>query len=75
MTLISEIIDEEVMPGKEVPGETEEWQRRFERISPVILARLSKDRPESRTKDEEFFRSLKVSVVKELKKKYKTVSC
>jgi hypothetical protein len=71
MTLISEIIDEEVMPGKEVPGETEEWQRRFERISPVILARLSNDRPESRPKDEEFFRSLKVLVVKELKKKYK----
>lgn len=71
MTLTSEMINEEVMPGKEAPEETEEWQRRFERISPVILARLSKDRPESRRKDEEFFRSLRVSVVKELKKKYK----
>lgn len=74
MTLASEMVDEEVMPGQKASEETEKWQNRFERLSPVLLARLSKDRPESRTKDEEFFRSLKILAVKRLKKKFKLLN-
>ncbi len=71
MTLASEIIDEEVVLGEEISEETEDWRNRFDRVSPVLFARLRKDRPESRTKDEVFFRSLRLSVVKDLKRRFK----
>jgi hypothetical protein len=71
MTLASEMVNEEVIRGEEVFVETEEWRNRFDRVSPVLFARLRKDRPERRTKDENFFRSLRLSVVKNLKKRFK----
>ncbi len=74
MTLASEMIAEEVIPGEGAFEKTQEWQKRFERLSPILLARLSKDRPESRTKDQEFFRSLKLLAVKNLKKKFKLLN-
>jgi len=74
MTLASEMVDEEVIPSEEASEETEKWQNMFDRLSPILLARLSKDRPESRTKDQEFFRSLKLLAVKNLKKKFKLLN-
>ena len=74
MTLASEMINEEVIPGEEVNKETEKWQKSFERLAPVLLSRLSMDRPASRTKDQEFFRSLKLLAVTNLKKKFKLLN-
>jgi hypothetical protein len=71
LTLISDIIEENVIPGEEIFLKTEEWQDKFARISPVFLARLSKDRPESRTKDQDFFRSVKIVVVANLNKTFR----
>ena len=71
LTLASEIIDEDVIPGEELIQESEEWQNRSRRISPVLLARLSKDRPESGTKDQDFFRSVKIVVVENLNKTFR----
>ena len=70
MTLASEMINEEVMHGEEVNKETEKWQKNFKRLAPVLLSRLSMDRPASRTKDQEFFKSLKLLAVTNLKKKF-----
>jgi hypothetical protein len=74
MTLASEMINEEVMPGEEVNKETEKWQKNLERLAPVLLSRLSMDRPASRTKDQKFFRSLKLLAVTNLKKKFKLLN-
>ncbi len=74
MTLASEIINEEVIPGEKVNKETEKWQKCFERLAPVLLSRLSMDRPASRTKDQEFFRSLKLLAVTNLKNNFKLLS-
>lgn len=71
LTLASEIIDEDVIPGEELIQKSEEWQNRFKKISPVLLARLSKDRPESRTKDQDFFRFVKIDVVANLNKTFR----
>lgn len=71
LTLVSEIIDEDVFPGEELIQKSEEWQNRFRKISPVLLARLSKDRPESRAKDQDFLRSVKIVVVANLNKTFK----
>lgn len=74
MTLASEMINEEVILGEEVNKETEKWQKSFEKLAPVLLSRLSMDRPASRTKDREFFRSLKLLAVTNLKKKFKLLN-
>ncbi|MEA3361072.1 MAG: DUF3883 domain-containing protein [Thermodesulfobacteriota bacterium] len=74
MTLASEMINEEVIPGGKVNKETEKWQKNFESLAPVLLSRLSMDRPASRTKDQEFFRSLKILAVTNLKKKFKLLN-
>lgn len=70
MTLASEMINEEVMHGEEVNKKTEKWQKNFERLAPVLLSRLSMDRPANLKKDQEFFRSLKLLAVTNLKKKF-----
>ena len=71
LTLASEIIDEEVNPGQILNQESEEWQNKFNKISPVLLARLSKDRPEGRDNDQDFFRSVKIVVVTNLNKTFR----
>lgn len=71
LTLVSEIIDEDVIPEEELIQKSEEWQSRFKRISPILLARLSKDRPEIRIKDQDLFRSVKIAVVENLNKTFR----
>ena len=71
LTLASEIIEEDVIPGEEIISKSEKWQMFLKKISPILLARLSKDRPESRTKDKNFFRSVKIVVTANLSKKFR----
>ncbi len=71
MSLVSELITEEVLRGDEIQETTKKWKLKFERIKPVLLARLNKDRPESQTRDQSFFKSLRLYVVKSIEKKYR----
>lgn len=70
MTLVSEKIRENIVPGDEEVNKTGHWNKRFEEIRPVLLARLAKDRPEKRTSDEDFFKSLHFKVVNNLEKQF-----
>ncbi len=71
MSLVSDIVDEVVSAGPENSQETDSWQKRFERLKPVLLARLGKDRPQNRSNDENFFRSIKLIGVENLKKSFR----
>lgn len=71
ITLASEMIAEDIIPGENLLKKSEEWQNRFNKISPVLLARLRKDRPEGRNNDQEFFKSVKLVVVANLTKTFR----
>ena len=73
MILASEIIKEEVIKGPPNYNETEKWKEKFKRLQPILLARLAKDRPKSRTEDEEFFRSTSLCVVENLRRRFNLV--
>ena len=70
MNPISEKISEKLLKGNEDQQKTEEWQLELNRIMPVLLARLSKDRPESRDRDKELMQSIKLTALNGLKRQF-----
>ena len=70
MSLVSERIAENITSGDVDEGKTNYWNKKFGEIKPVLLARLAKDRPQKRTEDEDFFKSLQLKAVNSLEKQF-----
>ena len=70
MSPVSQGIHENVRYGNENSNKSKEWQEKFERMQPFLLARLAKDRPESRDQDKSLLQSIKVTAVDGLERDF-----
>ena len=70
VSLVSERIVENIASGDVDEGKTDYWNKKFGEVKPVLLARLAKDRPQKRTEDEDFFKSLQLKAVNSLERQF-----
>jgi len=70
MKPISDIVSEKLKEGSEDQQKTDYWQSQINKITPLLLARLSKDRPESRDRDKELLQSIKLKALNGLRRQF-----
>lgn len=70
MNPLSGVVIEKLQEGNEDQKKTEEWQLQINSIMPVLLARLSKDRPESKDRDKELLQSIKLKALDGLTRQF-----
>lgn len=70
MNPLSGVVSEKLQEGNEDQKKTEEWQLQINSIMPVLLARLSKDRPESKDRDKELLQSIKLKALDGLRRQF-----